>query len=270
MSEPDSLIASHFISVRGRRMHYRQAGSGPVVVMLHASPNSSRVMAPLQSVFAADFSTIAVDLPGYGLSEPLDLDELRTEDLADVIVELLDELAIEQAAFYGRHTGAGIAVEAANRHPDRVSMVLTDGFPVFDKPYSDERLEAYLGSIDPTWDGSHLVWLWFRCRDLYVFWPWDRRNAAARADTTVPTPEAIHRCALELLESGNSFRKVYASALRHAGLAMIDGVKPPVCYGNRPGDSQFRTMEKYPARAWTKEFPRDPADSDVVRPGIPT
>ena len=264
MSGSTPVIHNHFVTVANRRVHYRQAGSGPVVIMLHASPNSAKVVEPVQQVFAADFSTIAVDLPGYGLSEPLDVDDLRTEDLADAIVALMDTLGIGQAALYGRHTGAGIAVEAANRHPHRVSMVLTDGFPVFEKPYSEERLDEYLGSIDPKWDGSHLVWLWFRCRDLYVFWPWDKRTAGARADTDVPHVDSIHRCALELLEAGNGFRKVYASAFRHAGLKMIDQLKVPACFGNRPGDSQYHTMSKYPATAWTQEFPRLKAEASIA------
>lgn len=245
-------------------MHYRHAGSGPVVVMLHASPTSAKVMEPVQKIFATDFSTVAVDLPGFGLSEPLGLDVLKTEDLADAIVALLDELRIKEAAFYGRHTGAGVAVEIAHRHPTRVSMVLADGFPVFENPYSDQRLEEYLGSIDPKFDGSHLLWVWFRYRDLYVFWPWDKRSAAARADTSMPAVDSLHRGALEMLEAGNEFRKVYASAFRHAGLKMIGEVKKPVCYGNRPGDSQFHTMKKYPADSWTMEFPREQAAAAVM------
>src|SRR5690606_11385528 len=30
-----------------------------------------------------------------------------------------------------------------------------------------------------------------------------------------------------------------------------------VCFGNRPGDSQYRTMSKYPPEAWQQEFPRE-------------
>lgn len=253
----EPIIRNHFTTVAGRRVHYRTAGQGPVVVMLHASPNSAKVMDKVQTVFAGEFTTLAIDLPGYGLSDPLEREDLRTEDLADAIVELLDELAIEQVALYGRHTGAGIAVEIAHRHPARVSMVLTDGFPVFSKPYPQERLDHYLGRIDPVWDGSHLLWVWFRSRDIFVFWPWDRREAAARADRDVPSADGVHRAALELLEAGNGFRKVYASAFKHAGLRMIDQVEPPVCFGNRPGDSQFHTMSQYPPSAWTMEFPRD-------------
>src|SRR5690606_4889953 len=169
----------------------------------------------------------------------------------------LDVLGIEQAAYYGRHTGAGVAVEIARRAPDRASMVLTDGFPVFASAYTEERLEEYLGSIDPKWDGSHLMWIWSRYRDLFIFWPWDKRTAASRADTGLPGPDYLHRGALEFMESGNEFRKVYASAFRYPGLKIIDQVKVPVCFGNRPGDSQYRTMSKYPPEAWQQEFPRE-------------
>src|SRR3974390_3008668 len=138
MSTGSIKINNHFLTVDGRKMHYRQAGSGPVVVMLHAAPCSAKVMEPGQKILAAEFSTIAIELPGFGLSDPLNVDVVKTEDLADAICALIDKLGLEQVALYGRHTGAGVAVEFARRHSSRCSMVLTDGFPVFENPYLEE------------------------------------------------------------------------------------------------------------------------------------
>ena len=146
----------------------------------------------------------------------------------------------------------------------RCSMVLTDGFPVFPNPYSDERLAEYLKPIEPRWDGSHLLWIWFRYRDQHVFWPWDRQDNEHRADTDVPSDDFIHRGAIEILEAENGYRKVYASAFRHAGLQMIGELKVPVCFGNRPGDSQYKTRKLYPPTAWTVELPRDQRTAAVL------
>src|SRR6187455_1140516 len=140
----ESKIKRHFVRVGGRDVHYARAGEGPARVMLHAAPCSFKVMAPIQDIFACDFTTFAIDLPGFGLSSPLPGDTLTTQDLADSILETVNALGLNKIALYGRHTGAGVAVEFARRFPERCSMVLTDGFPVFADPYSDERLAEYL------------------------------------------------------------------------------------------------------------------------------
>lgn len=250
-----------FLTVDGRDVHYCRYGTGPALVMLHAAPCSAKVMAPLQAAWANDFTTFAFDLPGFGLSDAIETDRLETHHLADAIAGAMRALGISRAGLYGRHTGAGVAVELARRHPELCSMVLTDGYPVFPAPYSEERLKTYLLPIEPRWDGTHLVWAWFRYREQHMFWPWDKSEIAHRADTDVPSLDFLYRGTVELLESGANYPTVYASAFRHPGLAVIGEVKVPVCYGNRPGDSQFKTMKLYPSSAWVRQFSRSHAEA---------
>jgi pimeloyl-ACP methyl ester carboxylesterase len=247
-------ITRHFLTVGNRRVHYTRAGEGPAVCLLHASPCSAKVLRLPQQVFAGHFTALAFDTPGFGLSDLLPLEQPEIEDFADGLAEALTALGVEQTATYGRHTGASIAVEFARRHPARCAMALTDGFPVFSAKAAEERLSRYLLPIVPQWDGSHLVWLWFRYRDQHVFWPWHNQTLAFRADTDAPDPDFNHRGVIELLEAGDGYRIGYSAAFRHRGLAMLPELTVPVCFGNRPGDSQHRTMSQYPAAAWQQEM----------------
>jgi len=251
-------ITRHFVTVGGRRVHYTRAGDGPPVLMLHASPCSAKVLRLPQTVFAARFTAFAFDTPGFGLSDPLPATPPEIRDFADALVDTMDALGLAEAATYGRHTGAGIAVEFARRHPGRCSMALADGYPVFPAPYSEERLARYLEPIVPRWDGGHLLWLWFRYREQHVFWPWDAHDDAHRSDTDVPDLEFLHRGVVELMEAGDGYRAGYASAFRHEGLALLPELRRPVCFGARPGDSMASTLPLFPASAWTAEMPRDP------------
>jgi pimeloyl-ACP methyl ester carboxylesterase len=251
-------VTKHFLTVGQRRVHYTRAGAGPAVCLLHASPCSAKVLREPQSVFAGSFTAFAFDTPGFGLSDLLPLDQPEIEDFADGLAEALAVMGVEHTATYGRHTGASIAVEYARRHPDRCSMALTDGFPVFSVKAAQERLTKYLLPIVPQWDGSHLVWLWYRYRDQHVFWPWHNQTLAFRADTDAPDTDFNHRGVLELLEAGDGYRIGYSAAFRHRGLEVLPELRVPVCFGNRPGDSQHRTMAQYPASAWQEEMPRDP------------
>ena len=250
-------VTRHFVTVGNRRVHYHRAGAGPAVALLHASPCSAKVLRLPLEVFAQRFTAIAFDTPGFGLSDLLALEKPETEDLADALAETLSALGIDQVAAYGRHTGAQIAVELAARHPQRTSMALTDGFPIFSAATKKERLAGYLAPIVPSFDGGHLVWLWFRYRDQHVFWPWNEQRLSHRADTDVPDLDFLHRGVIELLEAGDSYRVGYATAYRHRGLEALADLEVPVCFGARPGDNQLKTLQQFPPGTWTQEMPRD-------------
>lgn len=250
-------ITKHFVTVGQRRVHYHRAGEGPPVVLLHASPCSAKVLRLPLEVFAQRFTAIAFDTPGFGLSDLLPMEQPETEDLADALAETLTAMGIEQTAAYGRHTGAQIAVEFAARHPSRCSMALTDGYPLFSAETKKVRLASYLSPIVPTFDGGHLIWLWFRYRDQHVFWPWNEQRLSHRADTDVPDVDFLHRGVIELLEAGDSYRVGYATAYRHRGLAALPDLKVPVCFGSRPGDNQLGTLKQFPPGTWIQEMPRE-------------
>lgn len=257
-------VTRHFVTVGSRRVHYSRAGSGPVLALLHASPCSGKVMRVPQQIFAEHFTAIAFDTPGFGLSDLLPMAQPETEDFADALAATLTALGIEQVATYGRHTGAQVAVEFAARHPERCAMALTDGFPVFARDTQVARLTNYLVPLKSSWDGSHLLWLWFRYRDQHVFWPWNAQDLAHRSDADVPDPDFIHRGVVELLEAGDGYRIGYSTAYRHRGLAVLDDLRVPVCFGARPGDSQLPALARLPEGTWKAVLPREPRDAALA------
>lgn len=250
-----------FVEVRGRLVHFIRKGRGPVVVLLHASPCSAKVMEPLQDEWSEDFTTFAFDLPGFGLSEAPDSPEVTIPLIAGIIVEAMDLLHIRDAALYGRHTGAAVALEIALLQPERISFLLTDGLPVFPVPYPDERLREYLPAITPVHDGLHLVWAFLRYREQHIFWPWDKPEIDHRADADMPGSDYLHRGAVELLEAAPTYATIYRAAFRHETLPRLRHLTVPACFGNRPGDSQFRTIANYPPDAPIKVFARDAGEA---------
>ncbi len=250
-------ITRHFVTVGQRRVHYHRAGSGPVVALLHASACSAKVMREQLEKFSEGFTAIAFDTPGFGLSDLLPLEQPTTENLADALAETLTAIGVRHAAVYGRHTGAQIGVEFAARHPECCAMALTNGFPVYSAEERARRLAGYLPPIVPAFDGSHLLWMWFRYREQHVFWPWNAQDLDHRADTDVPDVDFLHRGVIEFLEAGDGYRIGYATAYRHRGLDVAADLKVPVCFGGRPGDSQGHTPALMPAGSWSQVMPRD-------------
>lgn len=132
-----------YVTVGARQVHYRRMGSGPAVVILHKSPLSSRAQLPLTRELAASFTVIALDNPGYGSSDPLAEPSPEIGDFTAALVDTLDALGIRRAAFYGAHAGSCIALDLADRFPERVTATVLDGLPRFTPEERADLLEHY-------------------------------------------------------------------------------------------------------------------------------
>lgn len=114
--------------------HAHEAGR-PAVILIHGAGMDHTVWQQ-QSRYLAHhgWNVLAVDLPGHGLSGGAPLESV--EALADWAVRLLDAAGIGQAALIGHSLGALTALEAAARHPGRVTRLallgVTPAMPVHD------------------------------------------------------------------------------------------------------------------------------------------
>ena len=91
------------------RLHYAEAGSGPPLLLMHASARSHRSFRHMLPLLAPRFRTVAVDLPGFGASAPLPRGT-SIEAMAGAIAEFLDACGLGRAHVFGLHTGNKIAV----------------------------------------------------------------------------------------------------------------------------------------------------------------
>lgn len=140
------------------QVHYRLMGpkSGPVVLLLHQTPWSLVEFADIQPCLAAlGIRSLAVDTPGYGMSDAPD-GKPTIQQYADNLVSVLDYLRIGKVTVAGQHTGASIAAAFAARHPARVTAVVLHGAPNYNDAERAQRLA--LPEMDFTLkpDGSHL------------------------------------------------------------------------------------------------------------------
>ena len=124
-------VQRHYVTVGDRQVHYRRAGSGPPVILLHESPLSSLMYAELAERLAGTFTALALDTPGYGESDPLPLPAPDIADYADALAETLDALGVAPLRRLRRAHRRGIALEFAARHPERVAAWSLDGLALF-------------------------------------------------------------------------------------------------------------------------------------------
>lgn len=237
----------HFVTVAGRQVHMRWAGSGPPVVLLHACPKSSVEQAPLVERLSRRFTAFAFDIPGYGDSEPLPLPRPEIADFADAFAATLETLGIGRAAAYGRHTGGLIVLDLAQRHRGRLSRIILDGFPVFTEAERQRFLTGYLQPLLPLWDGLHLPGLWARLRENYLFFPWNEGPLPEnRNPIDMPPAEQMHATAVDMLKVMDLWRLGYAAAFRYRPQAALAALDCPALIMARRDDLLHPHLERLP------------------------
>ncbi|HEX3517629.1 MAG TPA: alpha/beta hydrolase [Solirubrobacteraceae bacterium] len=125
MSATDSLEL-HELSLHGHRLAYRQAGSGPVVVLIHGITSDSSTWRRVMPYLAKRFTVIAPDLIGHGASaKPKGDYSLGAH--ASAVRDLLVALGHDSASFVGHSLGGGIAMQISYQFPERCQrLVLVD------------------------------------------------------------------------------------------------------------------------------------------------
>lgn len=212
-----SVITRHFATITAgrwgaRQVHYRRVGSGPLVILFHQSPLSSRDMLTTMERWKSHFTCIAPDSPGFGLSDPLGVKTASMSDFADAAIEFMDSLGIERAAVYGFHTGAMISAALAAAHPKRIVCAVGNGYVMMSEKEKKDIVRHYLPPFKSSWDGSHLAWLWARMREQTIFFPWYAKGLANRLYNNVPPPEVLHSALLDFMRSGDHYRVGYRAA----------------------------------------------------------
>jgi pimeloyl-ACP methyl ester carboxylesterase len=111
---------------------YLDAGSGDPVVLLHGSGPGVSAWANWQQTIPAlmqQFRVLAPDAVGFGAtSRPNDV-QYSLQTWTDHIVGFLDALNLNKVSLVGNSLGGRMALDLAERHPDRVKRMVLMGSP---------------------------------------------------------------------------------------------------------------------------------------------
>ena len=229
-------IQRHFVNLGSRQVHYRMSGSGPVLILLHQSPTSSAEMATVIENLSDEFTVIAPDTPGFGLSDFIDGIEPDISQYAQALKEFLDALEINKACFYGFHTGAIIATEIARLYPELCNAVVVNGLVVLEREEEADILKHYTKWFEPTPEGSQMSWIWSRIRDQLIFFPWFKKELGNKMSIDLPNPEFLQPYILDLLRSNEASQTAYQAAFLYPSRKRIRELEVPTFLINHEGD----------------------------------
>ncbi len=234
-----------FVEVDGRAVHYRCAGRGPAVLLIHQSPQTSASMLPLLEPLAARCTVFAPDTPGFGWSDSI-ADQPTIGDYARNLIGFCDALGIGRAAIAGVHTGALVACEFALQAPERVELLVLDGYGLFTETEREEVLADYFPPNPLRWDGAHLLWAWTRVREQYLFFPWYDQRAGHRLAYDVPSPEYLHGALMDILPRGDDYAPAYRASFLYRRGEQLPGLRCRTVFLYRRNDVLIDHVDRLP------------------------
>ncbi len=237
-------IQRRFVSVNGRQVHYRIAGNGPALLLIHQSPQNSRMWHAMMQRYADRYTVIAPDTPGFGYSDALPGNPMRIAEFGAATLEFTQAIGLQRFAVFGMHTGGLIATWLAWSNPEQVAALVVDGYAAFTPEESALYGDAYLPPFLPQWDGSHLRWLWSRMREQKYYFPWYDGRAEAAMLIAPQTTESTRDTVMDVLDVGDTYRAGYAAAFRHNDHHWVGELKMPAWMVFRHGDPLLAHMPR--------------------------
>src|ERR1700712_1648712 len=119
----------HTAQIGDLRQHWVEAGSGPLVVLLHGFPETWFAWRHQLPALAERYRVVAPDLRGYGHTDkPMAGYDKRT--MAADLKALIEHLGESRAVIIGHDRGARVATRFAKDHPQMIErLVVMDNIP---------------------------------------------------------------------------------------------------------------------------------------------
>lgn len=232
MKPADLKVMHHFVQLPSLRLHYVEAGQGPLVVLLHGFPESWWSWRyQFQALADAGFRVVAPDLRGYGETDkrgPFDLDTLAGD-----VCHLIESLGEKHARIVGHDWGGGVAWHLAGHRPEFCERLV-----VLNCPHPARMNEALLSK--PSWAQLKKSWYFFFFQLPWVpEWLLTRRDAgnlvrmlkASSVDRSHFSPEELRpfREAIQRPGAATAMVNWYRTAVRDGFRRLGKGpASPPI------------------------------------------
>jgi pimeloyl-ACP methyl ester carboxylesterase len=218
-----------YVDGRWGQVHVRSMGRGKPLILLHQSPLSGDQFAAGMGLLAdGGVQAVALDMPGYGASDPPP-GPASVAAHADALAVALDALGLERVDILGHHTGAAIGAAFAARHGARVGRLILNGVPLL----SDEERVHFAGfrfaPLELKADGSHLLAAW------------NQRLAASPGWTDLA---AMHRYAAIMLGNPERYFWAFEGVFAHDVRADLLAIEGPTLILSNTGDDLHAANER--------------------------
>jgi pimeloyl-ACP methyl ester carboxylesterase len=230
-------IERGYLNASTGQIHFRTLGSGRPLLLLHQSPLSGAQFAAVMPALAeAGFHTLALDMPGFGMSDPPP-ERPSLDDYVSCVPAALETFGWASAALVGHHTGAVIGAMYAAAQPARVERLVLNGFPLLTDAERAHFATFYFRPKQPEVDGSHLLRAW------------ENRLRSTPGWTDLAL---MHRYTVEGLVSGETNWKAFPLIINADLSALLRAVQVPTLLMTNTGEDLYEATGR--ARAIRPDF----------------
>lgn len=116
--------ASRFLNIDGVRMHYRDEGAGPPIVLIHANFGSLLSWDSWADALKTNHRVLRFDMTGHGLTGPDPSGDYSLARTVQLTAKFVDALGLKKFTIGGTSLGGTVAMHYAAAHPDRVDHLI--------------------------------------------------------------------------------------------------------------------------------------------------
>ncbi|KQL47204.1 hypothetical protein AN963_13060 [Brevibacillus choshinensis] len=113
-----------YTQVGSLSIHYRTAGEGAPLILLHGLGNNSQSWSRQLAGLQDHFQVIAWDTPGYGDSSDPDPEFRTFGELADILKGFIDSLGFKKVFLLGHSMGSTLAMDFCSKYPEYVEALI--------------------------------------------------------------------------------------------------------------------------------------------------
>jgi pimeloyl-ACP methyl ester carboxylesterase len=155
-----STVTYRKVDVDGIGVFYREAGpkDAPTILLLHGFPTAGHMFRDLIPELADHFHLVAPDLPAFGQSDmpARGAFTYTFKNLANVIDRFTTVIGLNRFAMYVFDYGAPVGFRLAVRHPDRISVIISQNGNAYEEGLSQgwNPIRAYWQDASPSNRGA--------------------------------------------------------------------------------------------------------------------
>jgi pimeloyl-ACP methyl ester carboxylesterase len=116
--------ASRFLNVDGVRIHYRDEGSGPPLVLIHANFGNLLSWDGWVESLKDEHRILRFDMTGHGLTGPDPTGDYSLERTVRLTERFVDALGLTRFSIGGTSLGGTVAMHYTAAHPERVERLI--------------------------------------------------------------------------------------------------------------------------------------------------
>lgn len=178
--EKHATHPSKFVMVDGVKLHVRDEGEGPVVLMLHSSMTNLRLWDAWADRLKSRYRVVRIDWPPYGLSVDPNPSQ-GSRGIVNLVHRFVEQEGLTDITLVGSSSGATLSTLYASVHPERVRALALSALPLAAPP--DFKLSLWTRIME--WTHKHLI------PNYYPRYYYARRVGEIWGDASRLSPETI-------------------------------------------------------------------------------